>query len=92
MVPAEMAMTVAAEMPAATMAVTTPMSTVTPAVPTASVATAFADRHARKQGRENKDHNSDCRFGHGTLPCATRCCSVTTDRRRRSAKVPLAKF
>jgi hypothetical protein len=55
------------------------------------VTTAFADRHARKQGRQNKDHNSDSRFGHGMLPCATRCCSVTADRRRPGAKVPIAK-
>ncbi|WP_249133166.1 hypothetical protein [Bradyrhizobium sp. AUGA SZCCT0182] len=52
---------------------------VTPAMPVAmttavapTVTSTFADRHARKQGRQNKDHNSDCRFGHGTLPCATR--------------------
>jgi hypothetical protein len=77
MVSTEMAMTVASEMPAATMSeamVTTAMSTtamsatMTPAaMAAASVAAAFADRHARKQGRQNKDHNSDCRSEHGRL-------------------------
>ncbi|WP_354066745.1 hypothetical protein [Bradyrhizobium sp. OAE829] len=52
---------------------------VTPAMPVAmttavapTVTSTFADRHARKQGRQNKDHNPDCRFEHGTLPCANR--------------------
>jgi hypothetical protein len=75
----------AAEMPvaAAVPVVTTAMSMATAMPMATTVTTAFAERHARKQGRQNEDHNSDCRFGHGpllgTLLCAARCCSATTD-------------
>jgi hypothetical protein len=56
---AEMAVAAAAEMAAAM---------TTTAMAAASVTTAAsADRHARQQGGQNNDRNSDCRFGHGTL-------------------------
>jgi hypothetical protein len=51
-------MTMAAAMP----------SPVAPAMPSSVASATPAERHARQQGRQNKNGNSNGWFGHGTLP------------------------
>jgi len=57
--------------PAETMATavtaTVVTATMAPAMSAAVAAAASSDRHARQQGAQNNDRNSDCRFEHDTL-------------------------
>jgi hypothetical protein len=50
-----------------------PTMTMAAAMPSSVASSAtLAERHARQQGRQNKNGNSNGWFGHGTLPAARR--------------------
>jgi hypothetical protein len=62
-------MDMAPAMAMATMAVATmAVATMTSAMPSSVASATLAERHARQQGRQNKNGNSNGWFGHGTLP------------------------
>ena len=78
---AEMAVASTTEMAAAMTTTAMAAAAVTAAAP--------ADRSTRQQRRQNKDCNSDCRFGHGTL-LRHAADAAALERRRQEVKVPLA--
>jgi hypothetical protein len=52
---------------AAAMEMAAPVMTMAAAVPSSVASATSAERHAREQGRQNKNGNSNGWFGHGTL-------------------------
>jgi hypothetical protein len=63
---------------AATMEMAATMMTMAATMPSSVASATPAEGHARQQGRQNKNSNSNGWFGHGTLPRHSRLVFSTT--------------